>query len=75
MSIGWNPVFDNNEKTVEAYLIHDFEEDFYGEQLKIEIESFLRAEALFDDFDFLIQAIQCDISVAEKSLIENWDLF
>jgi len=42
---------------VEAYLIHDFKEDFYGEQLKIEIESFLRAEALFDDFDFLIQAI------------------
>jgi len=57
LSIGWNPVFDNNEKTVEAYIIYDFEEDFYGEELKIELQSFLRAEALFDDFDFLIQAI------------------
>lgn len=31
MSIGWNPVFDNAEKTIEAYLIHDFAgEEFYG---------------------------------------------
>ncbi len=24
MSIGWNPVYDNAEKTIEAFLIHDF---------------------------------------------------
>jgi len=31
MSIGWNPVYDNDEKTIEAFLIHDFEgQEFYG---------------------------------------------
>ena len=24
MSIGWNPVYNNAEKTIEAFLIHDF---------------------------------------------------
>ena len=62
MSIGWNPVYDNVEKTIEAFLIHDFgDEDFYGIKLSLEVQSFIRAEALFSDFDSLIQAIQCDI--------------
>ena len=25
MSIGWNPVYENAEKTIEAFLVHDFE--------------------------------------------------
>ena len=34
LSIGWNPTFDNDEKTIEAFLIHDFEgQDFYDEFL------------------------------------------
>jgi len=30
LSIGWNPQFKNKEKTVEAYLVNEFPEDFYG---------------------------------------------
>ena len=31
ISIGWNPVYDNAEKTIEAFLIHDFGgQEFYG---------------------------------------------
>lgn len=31
LSIGWNPVFDNSEKTIEVFLINDFgQNDFYG---------------------------------------------
>lgn len=31
MSIGWNPVYDNSEKTIEAFLVHDFAgQEFYG---------------------------------------------
>ena len=58
MSIGWNPVYDNAEKTIEAFLIHDFGgEEFYGAHLALEVVSFVRAEALFSDFDSLILAI------------------
>eukprot|EP00954_Amorphochlora_amoebiformis_P011199 876679-Amorphochlora_amoeboformis.AAC.1 len=30
LSVGWNPHFKNKEKTVEAYLVNEFKEDFYG---------------------------------------------
>jgi FAD synthase len=33
LTIGWNPVYDNPEKTIEVYLMHDFggpENEFYG---------------------------------------------
>ena len=34
LSIGWNPVYDNDQKAVEVFIIHDFEgKDFYGEKL------------------------------------------
>ncbi|KAL2932058.1 Bifunctional riboflavin kinase/FMN phosphatase [Bienertia sinuspersici] len=35
MSIGWNPYFDNAEKTIEPWLLHEFEDDFYGEELRL----------------------------------------
>lgn len=71
MSIGWNPVYDNAEKTIEAFLVHDFkDQEFYGAHLSLSVVSFIRAEALFSDFDSLIQAIQCDI----QSVIENHSL-
>ena len=37
LSIGWNPHFnDLKERTVEAYLCHDFGgRDFYGEEMKL----------------------------------------
>lgn len=55
MSIGWNPVYDNAEKTIEAFLVHDFEgEEFYGANLSLTVTGFIRAEALFSDFDALI---------------------
>lgn len=66
MSIGWNPVYDNKERTIEAYLIADDLGEFYGQQLQLTVTAFIRAEALFGDFDSLIQAIQCDI----KSVID-----
>lgn len=29
LSIGWNPVYENPEKTIEVYIIHTFSKDFY----------------------------------------------
>jgi FAD synthase len=62
VSIGWNPVFDNEAQTVEAYLLHDFgQAKFYGDNLNLELVSFIRPEALFPSLDNLILAIKCDI--------------
>lgn len=33
LSIGWNPMYDNAQKTVEVFLLNTFPEDFYEEVL------------------------------------------
>lgn len=44
------------------FIIEDFKDkDFYGEVLLVDLKEFMRAEALFSNFDALILAIQCDI--------------
>ena len=31
LSIGWNPVYNDTEKTIEVYIMHDFKShDFHG---------------------------------------------
>ena len=60
-SIGWNPYFDNKEKTVEPHIMHTFEEDFYGCRLKLLVCARLRDEKNFDSMEALIEAIQQDI--------------
>ncbi|GJN01121.1 hypothetical protein PR202_ga18360 [Eleusine coracana subsp. coracana] len=68
MSIGWNPYFDNTEKTVEPWLLNDFGEDFYGEELHLAIVGYIRPEANFPSLESLIERIHEDGRIAEKAL-------
>ena len=72
LSIGWNPVYDNAEKTIEVYLVeYESKDDFYDQILSINLKSYIRAEALFKGFNELIWAIQCDIEVAKNIISET----
>ncbi|XP_075067103.1 riboflavin kinase [Mixophyes fleayi] len=68
MSIGWNPFYKNTKKSVETHIIHEFEEDFYGEMLSIVIVGYIRPEESFDSLEALISAIHSDIEQAKKQL-------
>ncbi|XP_014205498.1 riboflavin kinase isoform X2 [Copidosoma floridanum] len=68
MSIGWNPFYKNDKKSMEIHLIHKFDNDFYGKELKIIILGFIRPEMDFKSVDDLIKEIQSDIEIAKKSL-------
>mmetsp|Transcript_87679 Transcript_87679/g.179116 ORF Transcript_87679/g.179116 Transcript_87679/m.179116 type:complete len:204 (+) Transcript_87679:108-719(+) len=68
LSIGWNPYFKNTQRTVEPYLMHTFEEDFYGETLHLLICGFLREQADFSSLEELIAAINKDIAIAGELL-------
>ena len=72
LSIGWNPVYQNKERTVEAYICHDFDEDFYGAQMKLLICAFFRPQADFKDyekpFEALIEAITTDVAFGKAAL-------
>ncbi|KAK6264800.1 hypothetical protein SCA6_020234 [Theobroma cacao] len=68
MSIGWNPYFNNAEKTVEPWLLHEFNEDFYGEELHLVIVGYIRPEVNFPSLESLIAKIQEDRKIAETAL-------
>mmetsp|Transcript_37821 Transcript_37821/g.119301 ORF Transcript_37821/g.119301 Transcript_37821/m.119301 type:complete len:201 (-) Transcript_37821:21-623(-) len=68
MSIGWNPFYKNEEKTVEPWLLHEFEEDFYGEELRLVVCGYIRPEADFVSLEALIAEIHNDASIARAVL-------
>mmetsp|Transcript_45979 Transcript_45979/g.99873 ORF Transcript_45979/g.99873 Transcript_45979/m.99873 type:complete len:194 (-) Transcript_45979:33-614(-) len=71
MSVGWNPTFtDVKTKTIEPWILHDFEEDFYNCELRLLICGFVRPEAKFDVFDDLVTAIREDGDFCRAALDE-----
>ena len=64
------PHFDDlKERTIEAYLCHDFgERDFYGRPMRLLICAFLRPQADFDSMESLIEAITADIDFGKEAL-------
>ncbi|KAI9150919.1 riboflavin kinase [Blastocladiella emersonii ATCC 22665] len=69
MSVGWNPYFKNEKRTAEVHIIHEFESDFYGEDLRIVVCGYIRDEKNYTSLDDLILDIKTDIKVAETSLV------
>lgn len=68
MSVGWNPYFDNEQKTVEPWLLHDFGEDFYGEELRLVVVGYIRPEANFPSLEALVARIHKDGDIARAAL-------
>ena len=80
VSIGYNPVYGNKEKTIEPHLIAcsndpqrklskceetEFQ-DFYGYDIRLSIVGYLRPELPFEGLDKLIDAIKNDIVQTEN---------
>eukprot|EP01125_Pyxidicula_operculata_P021700 TRINITY_DN851_c1_g1_i2.p1 TRINITY_DN851_c1_g1~~TRINITY_DN851_c1_g1_i2.p1 ORF type:complete len:379 (+),score=82.87 TRINITY_DN851_c1_g1_i2:242-1378(+) len=68
MSVGWNPQFQNKEKTVEVYILKKYPEDFYGETMSVVVTGFIRDMQSYPDLDSLIKAIESDVSMADTEL-------
>lgn len=69
MSVGWNPHFtDLKHKTIEAWLLHDFDDDFYDATLRLVVLAYVRDEAKFDSFDELIAEIRADGDFCDRAL-------
>ena len=73
MSIGNNPFYNNEKRTMETYIMNVFEKDFYGSNLKTIILGHIRPMANYNSVDELIAAIHKDIMDANEKLelIEN----
>eukprot|EP01023_Acetabularia_acetabulum_P054385 TRINITY_DN6132_c0_g1_i4.p1 TRINITY_DN6132_c0_g1~~TRINITY_DN6132_c0_g1_i4.p1 ORF type:complete len:450 (+),score=87.21 TRINITY_DN6132_c0_g1_i4:107-1456(+) len=73
MSIGWNPFYQNNEKTAEPWILHNFGREFYGDEIKLLVCGYIRPESNFDSLEALIARIHKDGDVAREAL-DNDDL-
>ncbi|GGB79838.1 bifunctional riboflavin kinase/FAD synthetase [Dyadobacter sediminis] len=59
LNIGVRPTVDGSIRTIEAHLF-DFDQEIYGEDLKLELLHYLRPEQKFDSLDKLVQQINLD---------------
>jgi len=69
VSVGWNPTFaDLKAKTVEVWILKDFEKDFYEKELRLIICGYVRPELKFDNVEDLSKAINEDGEFSKTQL-------
>jgi riboflavin kinase len=68
VSVGWNPFYKNEKKTIEAHLLHTLD-DFYGAEITTVLCGYLRNEANFKSLDELISCIHLDIKKSRSHLV------
>ncbi len=59
MSIGFRPTVDGKHRVVEVHII-DFDEEIYGQTLKVFVKKYLRQEIKFDSLEALVKQIDQD---------------
>jgi riboflavin kinase/FMN adenylyltransferase len=69
-NIGFNPTFGDNALSVETHIL-DFNQNIYGETIRVIFVKRLRDEKKFDNLEALKAQIQKDIEVARKILTPN----
>lgn len=68
MSIGCNDFYRNTDLSVEVHVLHKFEADFYGVEMRIVITGFIREMRDYPNVEALIEAIKLDCDIARQSL-------
>lgn len=66
-NVGYNPTFNNQELSVEVH-IFDFDQDIYGQSLKVHFVRRLRSEMKFSGVEELLAQIQEDIATSREIL-------
>ncbi|CAO3593216.1 unnamed protein product [Absidia cylindrospora] len=65
---GWNPYFQNEKRSAEVHVIHEFPDDFYGADIRALVLGFIRPEQNYPSLGELIRDIKTDVEVAKHSL-------
>lgn len=69
ISLGTSPQFDDQEEdTVEAYICHEYTEDFYGLTMELVICGYIRSMAKFNSLEELIAMISNDVRIGKEAL-------
>jgi len=66
-NLGWNPTFQDRKFSVEVHILN-FDEDIYGQDLRVEFVERLRDEVTFHGPEELIAQIKKDVEQAKGIL-------
>lgn len=69
MNIGTRPTFDDADRQLEVHLFN-FEEELYGEKLRVQFVQRIRDEQKFDGADALIEQLSRDRARCKRALAE-----
>ena len=67
-SVGWNPTFTNQHKSIEPHILHTFDTDFYDVQISVVLCGYIRPEIAFESLDALIVCIEKDKDISRMAL-------
>ena len=70
VNVGVRPTFGGGELLIEPYIL-DFDEEIYGEELRVEFVDYLRPEAKFDSVDALVAAMTADVAASRRILASS----
>ena len=65
INVGSNPTFGAKEVTVESHIL-DFDEDIYGEYIRVSFAKMLRGDRRFDTPEELVRQIKQDIEITRR---------
>ncbi|KAI5117499.1 hypothetical protein M0805_009668 [Coniferiporia weirii] len=68
MSLGWNPFYKNERLSAEVHIMHDYKNDFYGNEMRVLVLGYIRPELDYTSREALIDDIETDKKVAINSL-------
>jgi riboflavin kinase/FMN adenylyltransferase len=66
-NIGYSPTFDDGEFTIEVHIL-DFEDDIYGEKIRVNFNKRIREEIKFNNISELSDQIKKDVQAAREIL-------
>lgn len=66
-NIGVRPTFNGDSPTIEVH-IFDFEQDIYGDTVRVDLVEFIRPEQKFDSLEALVSQISLDAQQAKSIL-------
>jgi riboflavin kinase/FMN adenylyltransferase len=66
ISVGSNPTFDGQHRTVEAYALDRDDLDLYGRHMAVDFSDRLRGQVRFDSADALIDQMRRDVDQARE---------
>ena len=64
-NVGIRPSVDDGDTANVETFIYDFSDDIYGEDIRVELLKFIRAERKFESLDALKEQISLDIETAK----------